>query len=342
MKPLRVGIVGAGFGAVAHLPALRNHPGFEVVAIVSPSRAQAVAAAEGLANAFTSTQEMLTNCALDVVVVASPPFAHREDVLAALAAHKHVLCEKPFALNVADARAMRDASEISGTVCGISHEFRFIPQVMAIKELVGNGHLGAIRDLEGTLLRATLRASESRKRSWWFDRTRGGGVAGALLSHIIDQANWIVAGIPEEVYGTLRTANPLRHDDRGTFESTVDDGAAAIMLYRDATIARLCADGTTAVESYTLAVHGERRTAVASGPTMTELALYAVDADVTDELTCKPSPYSAFASINANVPPLMELYDQLLGAIEGRPNALPTFEEGVVTQEALAAIGYGV
>lgn len=341
MKRLRLGIVGAGFGAIGHLPALRNHPGFEVVAIASPSSAAAVAREANLPYAFASCEEMLVGCSLDVVTVASPPFAHAGNVLAALAAGKHVLCEKPFALGVADAQAMRDAARSAGTACGVTHEFRFVPQIHALKELASHGHLGELRDLEITLLRSTLRRNQRRARSWWFEAQRGGGLAGAVLSHMIDQAGWVSGYVPEQTLGLRRTANPEREDERGRFESTVDDGAFALLDYGNGFVARLTADGTTAVESYTCALHGEERTAVASGPTLTELTLYTVDADVTEELTCKPSRYDRYESLGPNVPPLMELYDELLKRIEGRPNALPSFDDALITQKALAAVGYG-
>ncbi|HEX4014459.1 MAG TPA: Gfo/Idh/MocA family oxidoreductase [Candidatus Cybelea sp.] len=341
MKPLRTGIVGAGFGAYAHLPALKHHPRFEVVAIASPAKAHDVARREQIPHSFRSCQEMLAGCELDVVTIASPPFTHAEDVLAALAANKHVLCEKPFAMSVADAQAMRDAAAAAGTACGISHEFRFVAQVAAIKELAANGHLGALRNIEVTMLRTTLREEQTRARSWWFERERGGGLAGALLSHLIDQANWIAGTPPLRSAGLSRTANPQRHDDAGSFISTVDDGAAALVEYGNAALARICADGTAAVDGFTLAVHGERRTAVASGPDLDNLALYTIDGETTDELDCKPSPYDQRSSINANVPLLMELYDQLLEQIEGKPNDLPSFDDGLATQRVLASAGYG-
>ena len=341
MKRLRIGIVGAGFGAIAHLPALRNHPRFEVVAIASPTSAAAIAREASLPYSFASCDEMLAGCALDAVTVASPPFAHTGNVLAALAAGKHVLCEKPFALGIADAQAMLDAANAAGTACGVAHEFRFISQIQALKELAAHGHLGELRNLEITLLRSTLRRSERRPRSWWFDAQRGGGLAGAVLSHLIDQASWLGNYVPGTTTGLRRTANVLREDETGPFESTVDDGAFALVDYGNGFVARLTADGTTAVDSYTCALHGEKRTAVASGQTLTELTLYTVDADQTDELTCKPSRYSAFETLGGNVPLLMELYDELVKKIEGKVNALPSFEEGLATQKALAAIGYG-
>jgi predicted dehydrogenase len=340
MKTYRIGIVGAGFGVTAHLPALTNHPRFDVVALASPKTAAEAARRNDVPYAFRSTAEMLAGCDLDAVTVASPPFAHRDDVLAALAARKHVMCEKPFALSVADAREMLDASTSASTAAGVVHEFRFVPQAQALKELIDNGHLAHLRNVEITLLRHTLRRHEHSPRSWRFEDERGGGLAGAVLSHLIDHANWLTNRGPSRAMGFRRTANPERVDDGGIFASSADDGAFVLLDYDDGLAGRLTVDGTTAVESYTCAVHGEKRTAVASGPGITDLTLYTVDAEQTDELQCAPSRYETFARINHNVPPLMELYDEFVKKIEGRPNALPTFDEAVVTQEVLAAIGY--
>ena len=88
-------------------------------------------------------------------------------------------------------------------------------------------------------------------------------------------------------------------------------------------------------------MHGERRTAVASGTDLDDLTLYTVDGESTDELTCKTSPYEAHSSISFNVPLLMELYDELVKRIEGERNDLPTFDDGLATQRVLASAGYG-
>jgi predicted dehydrogenase len=339
VKSYKIGIVGAGFGVRAHLPALSSHPRFEVVALASPASAQDVARRSNL-QAFSSCREMLAGCELDAVTVASPPFAHCADALTALRAGKHVICEKPFALRLADAERMLEAERSAGTACGVAHEFRFVPQAHALKELVDNGHLDPLRNIEITLLRSSLRRHERRPRSWWFERERGGGLTGAVLSHLIDHASWLAGRVRQRAVGFHRRANTERVDENGTFRSDVDDAGFALVEYNGGLVARLTADATTAVESYTCAVHGEKRTAVASGPTILDLTLYAVDPDSTEELQCKPSPYAAFARISPDVPPLMELYDELVNKIEGRPNALPSFEEALRTQEVLAAIGY--
>ncbi|HKU81555.1 MAG TPA: Gfo/Idh/MocA family oxidoreductase [Candidatus Tumulicola sp.] len=340
MKRYRIGILGAGFGVSAHLPALRAHPRFEVVALASPHSAARIAAEREIPHAFRDAAGIIAGCELDAVTVASQPFAHAQDVLAALEAGLHVVCEKPFALDVAQAEAMVAAAIRAGTACGIAHEFRFVAQMQALRELVANGHLDPVRHLELTLLRAMLHRNGTRPRGWWFRREMGGGLTGAMVSHLVDHANWLVGRIPTRALGFLRTANVGRRDAEGPFESSVDDGGFALLEYGGGIVARISADATTAVESYTCAIHGEDRSAVASGPNVVDLRLFSVNAEETDELECAPSPYAAYASVNPNVPLLMELYDEFAKAIDGQPNALPTFVQALETQKVLAAIGY--
>ncbi len=346
MNIYRIGIVGAGFGVHAHLPALLAHPRFDVVALASPHSAAKVAKERNIPHAFASAREMLDGCELDCITIASPPFTHRDDVLGALDKRLNVMCEKPFALNVEEAEEMVAAAENAGTACGVAHEFRFVPQRMALKQLVENGHLSPLREIEITQYMSFLRASGTRSRGWWFEHDRGGGIAGALLSHVIDSANWTVGRPPRRVQGFLRTANPVRRDGEGEFRSTVDDGAFALLDYGDGAVGRLTVDGTTFVESFTMAVHGENRTAVASGKDIADMTLYTVDDEETNELGCKPSPYAKFAMLSerasANVPLLMELYDEFVKQIETGSSALPTFREALDTQRVLAAIGYTV
>ncbi|MBV8245069.1 MAG: Gfo/Idh/MocA family oxidoreductase, partial [Candidatus Eremiobacteraeota bacterium] len=173
----RVGIVGAGFGVRVHLPSYVAHPAFEVVALASPHSAAAAAAERKVPHAFDGIEAMLAGCELDVVSIATPPYAHHDGVLAALRAGKHVLCEKPFALNVAQAEAMVEAATRAGTACTIAHEFRYVPQRMAIRELIVNKHLDPLREIEITQLMGFLRADGDRRNNWWFDRKLGGGLA---------------------------------------------------------------------------------------------------------------------------------------------------------------------
>jgi predicted dehydrogenase len=337
----KVGIVGSGFGVRAHLPAFTAHPQFEVIALASPHSAQHAAKERGIPHAFPTCKELLEKADVDVVSIAAPPFTHHEDVLAALSAGKHVICEKPFALNVRQAEEMLEAANRAGTATAVMHEFRWVPQRIAVKQLVENNHLSPLREIEITQLTKSLRAEVERPRGWWFERERGGGMAGALLSHLIDSANWIAGRAPVRSTGFLRTAIVGRHDAQGAFTSTVDDGCWALIDYGEGLVARVSVDAATSIESFTLAAHGEHRTAVASGTTFDDMRLFSVDEDETAELDVKPSPYARFASVNMHVPFIMELLDEFVKQIRTGESAVPTFGDAVHTQRVLASIGYG-
>ena len=340
-SPIKVGVVGSGFGATVHVPAFRAQGRFDVVALASPNRAETIARERSIPRAFATTQEMLDGVELDAVAVASPPFDHVPSVLASLARGKHVLCEKPFALNVADAETMLAASERAGTVCAVAHEFRYTPSRLAMHELIANGHLGPLREIEYTVLYSFLRAHAERRRNWWFERARGGGLAGAILSHLTDTVTWLAGRPPLRATGLARTANVRRTHEGQSFETDVDDGAFALVDYGDGLVGRITVDGTRAVESATLGVHGEARTAVASGPNMLECAMFVVDEDETSELGLKPDAHANLASAHPNLPPFVALLDEFAKAIDGEPADLPTFADALGTQRVLAAVGYG-
>jgi predicted dehydrogenase len=338
--PLRVGIVGSSFGGIVHAPSYRAQGRFEVVAIASPNRAAEVARERGIPQAFESVEAMLAACKLDVVSVASPPFDHRRSVLAALEHGAHVLCEKPFGLNVAECEAMVEAARRAGTTCAIAHEFRYTSARQAMKELIDNAHLGPLREIESTVLTRSLCARSERKPSWWFERKRGGGISGAVLSHMIDQTTWLAGRAPLHAAGFERTANPLRTYEGKTFQSDVADGGFVLLDYGAGLVGRAVADGTRAVDATTLAVHGELRAAVASGPNVIETTMFAIDEDETSELELRPAQHAELASVHGNLPPFVTLLDAFAAAIDGRPASLPTFADGLATQRVLEAIGY--
>ena len=134
----RVGIVGSGFGGTVHAPAYTLHPAFEAFAIASPNRAAAIAAERNIPHAFASIEAMLAAVGdqLDVISVASPPFDHHRSVMAALDARKHVLCEKPFALDLVQAEEMAAAAQIAGVATALAFEFRYIPAPRTLRRLV--------------------------------------------------------------------------------------------------------------------------------------------------------------------------------------------------------------
>ena len=337
----RVGIVGASFGGAVHAPAFAAQGRFDVVAIASPNRAAEVAKARKIPNAFASLDEMLGAIDLDVVSIATPPFDHRAAVLAALDRGLHVFCEKPFALDVAEAEEMVAAAERAGTVCAIAHEFRYVPARLALHELRANDHLGPLRAIDVTLAASMLREDVERANSWWFERARGGGITGAILSHLVDLSTWLAGRAPIRSTGYERTANPVRRANGETFASDVADGAFATIDYGSGLIGNVWIDATRAATASTTAIHGERRTAVASGPDMVDLRTFVVDDDETAELEIAPSPYDHLKAAHGNLPAFVALLDDVAARLDGTDVPLPSFADGLATQRVLASVGYG-
>jgi predicted dehydrogenase len=139
----RIGVIGVGFGAQVHVPGLQSE-GWEVAALCSRNRDKAtqIAQAAGVRDVHTDARELIRRDDLDAVAITTPPGAHCELAVAALSAGKHVLCEKPFALDAKEAAVMRDAAEASGRTAMICHEFRHTPQRGYIKQLLGDGYIG--------------------------------------------------------------------------------------------------------------------------------------------------------------------------------------------------------
>jgi predicted dehydrogenase len=143
------------------------------------------------------------------VAIATPVALHHPMMLAALEAGCHVLCEKPTAMNLAEAVEMRDAAARAGRVAGINHEFRFQPARACALDLVRQGTIG--RPRRGEILgRYPLWARpESRGMTWLSDASRGGGILGALGSHHTDCLRTFF-GEPASVLAAVRVDQPRR------------------------------------------------------------------------------------------------------------------------------------
>jgi predicted dehydrogenase len=264
-------------------------------------------------------------------------------VLAALGAGKHVLCEKPFARTLAEAEEMAAAAERAGTANAMAFEFRYVPAVIAIKELIDNGHLGAMREVEiARMGRDLLERMTARGPSWWFSAAKGGGVANAFMPHWFDLANRLAARAPRATHGLLRTANPRRIGPNGEpFTTDVADGAFAFVDYGDGLVGRASADSTTVVESLTVAAHGETRSVVANGTGFADLRVFTLSEDDQDELEIARSPYEKHAAVHGNLPFFLPLLDAFAEGIDLGTPGVPTFADGLVVQRQLDAIGYG-
>jgi predicted dehydrogenase len=185
---LRAAVIGTSFGCQAHVRALQA-AGFEVAALVGRDarRTRARAEAFGVPRAITAYEEALALPGLDAVVVATPPATHRGYVLQALAAGRHVLCEKPMALDSAEAREMLAAAQAAGRVHMLVNQLRFRPEYVALKHAVETGLLGPPRHATWFIDSPIVVDPEAPGvPEWWRAASTGGGWLRNLGTHIFD------------------------------------------------------------------------------------------------------------------------------------------------------------
>ena len=196
MKPVRIGMIGYGGIGRVHAMAYRSlpfHYGLPAAAVqvvgVATSRvdtAQAAAAEIGCDYWTDDYRQLLARPDVDAVDICVPNHLHAEIVLAAAAAGKHIYCEKPLAMDVAEARAMVAAVTAAGVITQMTFNFRFFPAVLRAQQLVQEGFLGRIFSFRGRYYRASY--IDPRKPLTWRQRKAiaGGGALFDIGSHILD------------------------------------------------------------------------------------------------------------------------------------------------------------
>lgn len=185
---LGVAVIGTGFGCITHVRAL-TAAGFDVRALVGrdPVKTQARAERFGIPYALTSVENALGLSGVDAVTVATPPDTHAEIAGRAIAAGKHVLCEKPLTRDTREAEALLAAAEEAGVVHLLGAEFRWAPAQATMATAIAEGRIGSPR-LASFVLHIPLLADPGAVvPGWWTEAGSSGGWLGAYASHVIDQ-----------------------------------------------------------------------------------------------------------------------------------------------------------
>jgi predicted dehydrogenase len=218
-----VAIIGAGSIALAnHLPGLRLCKEARVVALcdTDPTRVKKAATETGIARTYTDYREALADERVHAVVVATPNFTHREIVLEAARLKKHVLCEKPLALNLGDAVEMWKACEAAGVRHMTAFTYRFVPAMRWMKHILDRGDMGEVYHFRAQ----RFQDWGSRNLGWrQVKKLAGTGEIGDMLSHRIDYGHHLVGPISRVVADTK-----IVHHDRGGQPSDLDDWVAML------------------------------------------------------------------------------------------------------------------
>lgn len=250
----RIGIIGTGWGARVQVPAFRE-AGLDVVAIAGrdPEKTRSVGRDLGVAPA-ADWRDLLQKD-IDLVTIVTPPSEHLAMATAALAAGHHVLSEKPTALDAEEARELvAAAGQHPSQLALIDHELRFLPAwIEARRRVVA---LGGVRYVEMRYA-SPGRGDRTRAWNWWSDAAHGGGVWGAIGSHLVDATRYLVGEIAT-VSATLSTIVAERPHGGSKRAVTSDDLACVTCTLAGGAVVAMTMSVVAGVdEATTITIHGE-------------------------------------------------------------------------------------
>jgi predicted dehydrogenase len=373
-KPvLRVAMTGYAFMGAAHSQAWRNaHRFFDLPAVPElavlcgrdASAAAAAAGKLGWQETVTDWHEILTRDDIDVVDVCSPGDTHRDIALAALAAGKHVLCEKPLANTLAEAEEMTAAAEQArqrGVLSMVGFNYRRTPALALARDLVAQGRLGRIRHVRAQYLQDWI-VDPKFPLVWRLQKDKAGsGALGDIGAHVIDLAHFLTGERLTGVAGTLErfiSRRPLPQQAAGltgsggseTGEVTVDDAAAFFGRTENGALATFEATrfATGRKNAMRIELNGSEGSLAFDFERLNELQVYdgtgpAADAGFRRILATEPDhPYAG-----AWWPPghglgyehtfVHEVADFVRDVCAGTPPA-PSFADGLYVQQVMDAV----
>lgn len=200
----RIGIAMAGFGAIAkvHQLALSDipfiYPGslppIDLMGVCASTPGRSIAAAKegGFERVYENYDAILSDPEVDLVIIASPNFMHKDQIVKALHAGKHILCEKPLALNGSEIADIEAAALSSSSMLGMVFNYRFIPAIMKAHELIADGRIGDVYSFRGEYFHTGYQ-NPDRPYTWRMDFDRSGGGALADMGiHVIDLIRYLL------------------------------------------------------------------------------------------------------------------------------------------------------
>lgn len=337
---LRVGVIGTGFGSEVQIPAFAAHPRVKIVAVASGtlSKARRVAEQFGVPHAFDEWKQ-LVNAELDLVSITSPPYQHYPMTMAALAAGRHVLCEKPMAMDAREAEEMLRAAERREVVHLIDHELRFNPNRRKIKTLIEEGAIGRPGHALLTVV-WTGRSDPKRPWTWWSDASKGGGILGASGSHQIDLLRYFLGELTAAC-GTTETYIKERPDSQGgPRRVTSDDFTSFSIRCTSGAVGTVLISGLAAHQSGPrIEIWGDEGTIILDQQERLWAGRRGQDLqDVTDPETLEPPSgmeYSKLWGLS-----FVRLVDHIVGVLlEGAPGEpAATFRDGLQVQRTMDAV----
>ena len=358
-KELGIGIIGTGFMGKAHAFAYRAAlaafpdipaPRLEMIADVEEGLAARAALQYGFARSSASWRDLVNDPRIDVVSITTPNTLHKDMALAAIAAGKHVHCEKPLSPSLAESAQMVEAAEKAGVVTQVGFNYIKNPLLKLARDMVAAGELGEITGFRGIHAEDYMHDPDG-PYSWRIDPVGGPGVIADLGSHIIGMARFLLGPITE-VSADVRTVVKSRPVARGANERKdvlVDDVARILVNFGrgcGGTIeANWIATGRKMQLGFELT--GEKGSLVFTQERLNELLFYKAGGDaktagyVRIEAGPQHAPYGQFCVAGGHQLGFNDLktieMGEFLRAIGGGERAGPDFREAYEIQKVVDA-----
>jgi predicted dehydrogenase len=362
MAEVNVALIGYAFMGRAHSNAWRQvsrffspklTPRLKVICGRDENAVRKASRRLGWEEWATDWRKVVSRPDIDIVDIATPGDTHGKIAMAAARAGKAILCEKPLANDVPEARAMLAAVRKAGVVHMLCHNYRRAPAVMLARELVARGKLGTIYHYRGTYLQ-DWPVDPNLPLLWRFRKSKAGsGALGDILSHSLDLGRFVLGSEIVEVAGALETfvkQRPLPDNPRKKGRVTVDDAALALARFDNGAIASI--EGTRFApgrRNYNrFEVNGSRGSLAFHMERMNELEYYSLDDDPKvqgfRQILATDPGHAYFKSwwpaghiIGYEHTFTHTVFDFLKAVASGKP-VKPDFEDGVRNQLALEAI----
>lgn len=230
-EKIGIGIIGTGFGRRVQIPAFLACEGVEIASVASGrfENARDTAAECGARHFTADWRETVAHRDVDLVCITTPPVLHREMTLFAVEHGKHILCEKPMAMDLAEAKEMTAAAAGKPFLALIDHELRFQAGRRIAYKMLRDGAIGKVKHAK-SIFQAPHRGDPKVAWNWWSDATVGGGALGAIGSHIIDSLNWFLGADISSISCQLQANVKERRDSSGEMRAVTSDDESNMLL----------------------------------------------------------------------------------------------------------------
>jgi len=309
MRELGIGLIGTGFMGRAHALAFNNARAvFELpvnltlaaLADADTERAARCATAWGFAQAYGDWQQLIDDPKVNLVAITTPNHLHYPMAMAALAAGKAVYCEKPLAVSLEQASAMRQAASAAGVVTRVGYNYQHNPIIGLARQLIDSGELGEIISFQGEFSEDFM-ADPASPWSWRCEVEHAGGALADLGSHLLAMAQYLLGDV-QSVCADTQTVHARRPASAGSEtlrEIAVDDQVHALLRFANG--ARGTVSSSWLKHGYknhlSFEISGTRGTLAFDQERLNELRLFRLGQDGFQRLLAGPSlpGYAAFS-----------------------------------------------